>query len=69
MRAEEIIHCNSCKVNVATAFVQGTLEIIQGEKYRLKLVSLALCDDCIKILDTNTVTGMRMAECLTGGKQ
>lgn len=69
MDATGTILCNSCKTEPATTFIQGTLEIVGRERYRVKCLNLALCDACAELVDQVTETGARLAEVLVGGGQ
>ncbi len=67
MGATDKIPCNSCKTELATTFIHGTLEILGENKYRVKCVNLALCDACAEQADSVTSNGSRLAEVLAGG--
>jgi hypothetical protein len=69
MGANQLVLCNSCKTKPATTFVQGTLEVVGQNKYRVKCLSMALCDDCAELADQATDNGKHLAETLTGGNR
>jgi hypothetical protein len=66
MDPNRVVLCNACKTSPATTFIQGTLEIIGHERYQVKCLNLALCDDCAAHADLVTDSGVHLAEVITG---
>lgn len=69
MDANQLVLCASCKKEVATTFIHGTLEVVGQGRYRVKCLSLALCSACAALADQATDNGVHLAEALTGGNR
>lgn len=69
MSAYQPVLCSACKTEPATTFINGSLEIVGRERYRVKFLYLALCDDCADLADQVTDTGKHLAETLVGANR
>jgi hypothetical protein len=63
----DVIPCIVCHEQPAEQFVSATFEIVTGKGYEIRMVHLALCNECAKRVEENVETGQRAAQALAAG--